>query len=117
MASLSTADHSSATPHVTVPRDYNAAHDLLESNATTGKVLLRVSDTGRGMSDAQLRQAFEPFNRLGQECGSEPGTGIGLVICKRIIERHGGKIWVESKEGKGTRVSFILPVQERRAVR
>jgi signal transduction histidine kinase len=71
-------------------------------------VRVSVHDTGQGLSPVQLEQLFDPFNRLGQELGAEPGTGIGLVICKRLVEQMGGRIGVESKVGVGSCFWFEL---------
>lgn len=69
---------------------------------------LCVKDNGIGMDPARAQQAFELFRRLhGQE--HYTGTGIGLAICKKIIERHGGRIWVESEVDKGSAFCFTLP--------
>jgi PAS domain S-box-containing protein len=72
------------------------------------RVRVSVEDTGPGLSVAQTAQLFEPFNRLGQESGSEPGTGIGLVICKRLIEMMDGRIGVDSRVGAGSCFWFEL---------
>ncbi len=71
---------------------------------------LRVSveDTGNGLTPEQIEQLFDPFNRLGQENGAEPGTGIGLVICKRLVEQMGGRMGVESRPGVGSCFWFEL---------
>jgi len=66
------------------------------------RIRLCVSDTGNGLSPDRLGQLFQPFNRLGQENTSEQGTGIGLVVCKRLVELMGGAIGVESIVGKGS---------------
>src|SRR6185436_644729 len=66
------------------------------------RVRLSVKDTGAGLSSEKLSQLFNPFNRLGQEAGSVPGTGIGLVVSKRLAELMGGVIGVESTVGVGT---------------
>jgi PAS domain S-box-containing protein len=66
------------------------------------EVLLRVSDTGHGMTEEQLRQLFEPFNRLGRDGGATEGTGIGLAIVKALVERMGGSVQVDSKVGVGS---------------
>ena len=55
-----------------------------------------------GLTPEQLAQLFQPFNRLGQEANVEEGTGIGLVVCKRLVELMGGVIGVESTVGKGS---------------
>ncbi len=70
----------------------------------TGSDRVRVTftDTGEGLSQDKLAQLFEPFNRLGQEVGSEEGTGIGLVVSKRLMELMGGTIGVMSVVGVGS---------------
>jgi hypothetical protein len=65
-------------------------------------VLVRVADTGRGMTDLQMRHLFEPFNRLGIETEGIEGTGIGLAIVKALIERMGGSVHVDSTLGAGS---------------
>jgi signal transduction histidine kinase len=71
-------------------------------------VRVSVEDTGPGLTPVQLDQLFDPFNRLGQELGAEPGTGIGLVICKRLVELMGGRIGVHSTAGVGSCFWFEL---------
>ncbi len=66
------------------------------------RVRLSVRDTGNGLSAEQLQQLFQPFNRLGQEAGTEEGTGIGLVVTKQLVELMGGTLGVESEVGIGT---------------
>ena len=72
-------------------------------------VLLRVSDTGRGMSEAQLQHAFEPFNRLGVENEGIEGTGIGLAIVKALVERMGGTVQARSAPEQGSVFEVRLP--------
>ncbi|MDZ4811026.1 MAG: ATP-binding protein [Pseudomonadota bacterium] len=69
---------------------------------STGCIRIGVEDTGEGLAPGKLTQLFQPFNRLGQEANAEEGTGIGLVVCKRLIELMGGVIGVESTVGKGS---------------
>ncbi len=69
---------------------------------TPGRIRVRVEDSGDGLSPDQLAQLFQPFNRLGQEASAEEGTGIGLVVAKRLVESMGGAIGVESTVGKGS---------------
>ena len=66
------------------------------------RIRICIRDTGEGLPPAQLAQLFQPFNRLGQAANVEEGTGIGLVVCKRLIESMGGVIGVESTVGAGS---------------
>jgi len=80
------------------------------------RVRVSVQDTGLGLSAGQLAQLFEPFNRLGQECGTTAGTGVGLVICKRLVELMGGRLGAESEVGVGSTFWFefsaaVAPVE------
>jgi PAS domain S-box-containing protein len=67
-----------------------------------GRLRIGVSDTGDGLTSEKLEQLFQPFNRLGKEATTEEGTGIGLVVCKRLVELMGGTIGVESVVGQGS---------------
>lgn len=68
-----------------------------------------VKDNGIGIEAAQREKVFDLFYKLGP---STVGSGVGLAIVKRIVEFHGGRIWIESEEGKGTTVLFTLPMAE-----
>ena len=68
------------------------------------RVRISIKDTGAGLPPDMLVQLFQPFNRLGQERSAEEGTGIGLVMSKRLVELMGGEIGVESTVGVGQRV-------------
>jgi signal transduction histidine kinase/AmiR/NasT family two-component response regulator len=72
-------------------------------------VRISVQDTGIGMRPDQLQSLFQPFNRLGQEAGVQEGTGIGLVLTKRLVELMGGRLAVTSTPGVGTVFSIDLP--------
>lgn len=77
-----------------------------------GQVIVTVADNGIGIAPEQLERIFEPFVQ-GDESYTSPtkGAGLGLSICKSLIEHHGGRIWVESEPGKGSRFFFSLPRQ------
>ncbi len=76
-----------------------------------GNLLLSIKDTGKGIAFEDLSKVFEKFKQVGDNMTDKPqGTGLGLPICKEIIDFHKGEIWVESKEGKGSTFSFLLPL-------
>ncbi|MEI9852307.1 MAG: ATP-binding protein [Sphingomonas sp.] len=68
-------------------------------------ILVRVTDSGRGLDDAMLHNLFEPFRTT-----KETGTGLGLPICRTIVEAHGGRLWAERAAGGGAQFCFTLPL-------
>ncbi len=77
---------------------------------------IRVIDTGIGIAAEEQEQIFEKFKQVGDTLTSKPGgTGLGLPICKQIVEHHGGLIWAESRIGKGSSFVFTLPVRPKDA--
>jgi signal transduction histidine kinase len=68
-----------------------------------------VKDTGPGIPADKLDAVFEKFKQLDRDAAKRAGYGLGLSICKKIVEAHGGRIWVESQEGKGSRFAFRVP--------
>lgn len=78
------------------------------SRTLSNSIRISVRDTGPGLAQEQLAQLFQPFNRLGRVGGAEQGTGIGLVVSKRLVELMGGVIGVESTVGVGSVFWFEL---------
>jgi signal transduction histidine kinase/ActR/RegA family two-component response regulator len=84
---------------------YNREYGTVEvkcSASTPERIRISIKDSGAGLSPEKLAQLFQPFNRLGQEAGGEEGTGIGLVVSKRLVDLMGGAIGVDSSVGVGS---------------
>ena len=80
------------------------------SQEGASEVKVWVKDNGVGISADEIGGLFEKYRQTGSgKTSKQKGTGLGLVICKMIVEAHGGKIWVESEEGKGSTFTFTLP--------
>src|SRR6185295_17646315 len=76
------------------------------------EIIVSISDTGIGIAPEDFGAVFEQFKQVGGDTLTDKpkGTGLGLPICKEIVEHHGGRIWLESEVGKGSTFSFALPV-------
>lgn len=73
-------------------------------------ICFSVSDTGPGIRQEDIPRLFQPFQQLESTLATKPpGTGLGLSLCKKIVELHGGRIWVETEVGKGSTFSFVIP--------
>ena len=84
----------------------------VEVTASDETFLVSVSDTGPGISEADQKRIFEEFHQAdGSSTRKKGGSGLGLSIAKKIVEMHGGRIWVESIPGEGSVFRFTLPVQ------
>ncbi|MGA2368478.1 MAG: PAS domain-containing sensor histidine kinase [Dehalococcoidia bacterium] len=76
-----------------------------------GFIRVGIKDSGIGISSYEQARLFNPFQRVERgKYDTSKGIGLGLVVCKRLVEAHGGRIWLESEEGKGTTVFFTLPI-------
>jgi signal transduction histidine kinase len=85
---------------------------VITGGATDGSFHLSVRDTGPGISAVDQAKLFQEFQQADNAITRKKGgTGLGLAISKRIVEMHGGKIWVESQVGKGSTFSFTVPVR------
>jgi signal transduction histidine kinase len=76
------------------------------------EVVVRVSDTGQGLAPEDVARAFSGEKLGARPTGGETSTGLGLVIVKKIVELHGGRVWVDSVKGEGSTFSFSLPASE-----
>jgi signal transduction histidine kinase len=87
----------------------------VRSSQQNGEVLVSVTDTGPGIAPEDQERIFEEFQQtdIGEE--QSEGTGLGLALSKRLIELHGGRIWVESELGDGSTFTFTLPVETQRS--
>ena len=85
---------------------------IIKASSTNGSFTVAVQDNGPGISTADQGKIFEEFQQADNSATKKKGgTGLGLSISRRIVEMHGGKLWVESEIGKGSVFSFTLPVQ------
>ena len=82
-------------------------HLLLSGEA--GGARIEVVDEGRGMSSEEQSRAFDPFYRADDSNTAPRGTGLGLCIVKNIVQAHGGRVWIDSAPGRGSRIGFFLP--------
>jgi PAS domain S-box-containing protein len=84
---------------------------VLSARVEGDSVLVEVSDTGPGIPRADMRDIFKPYHMNRNDPEGLGGLGLGLSLCKQLVELHGGKIWVRSQVGKGSTVSFSMPTR------
>jgi len=93
----------------------DAGEVRLEATVSDGTFLVSVADTGPGIAPADQQKIFEELQQVdSSSTRRKGGTGLGLSIAKRIVELHGGRMWVESSPGKGSTFWFTLPVRAQR---
>jgi signal transduction histidine kinase len=93
----------------------DAGHVSIEARETDGSFLVAVSDTGPGISAADQQRIFEEFQQVdSSSTRKKGGSGLGLAISKRIVELHGGRLWVESAPGQGSTFYFTVPLRVER---
>ena len=76
-----------------------------------GLVEVSISDTGVGIAPADQEAVFEEFRQVGTSAAKQEGTGLGLALCRKFVELHGGKIRVQSEVGRGSIFTFTIPVR------
>ena len=90
----------------------DAGEVVIEAGASNGSFKVSVRDSGPGISKSDQAKLFQEFQQADNSITRKKGgTGLGLAISKRIIELHGGKIWVDSELGRGSTFTFTLPTQ------
>lgn len=100
----------------------NLISNAIKFNRKKGKVVLRardggtsiifdVQDEGKGISGEDLKRLFVPYYRLESDRDRLSGLGLGLTLCKKLVELHQGQIWINSKEGEGSTFSFSIPLR------
>ena len=83
----------------------------LEAQVNSGGLTISVADNGPGISEKDQSSIFEPYFTLDTQKNTFDGLGIGLPLCKMLVQLHGGKIWVNSQKGLGTKFSFSIPIE------
>lgn len=83
----------------------------LTAEHLNGEWIFGVKDNGIGIKPEHVKEIFQPFKRLHGK-GEYDGSGIGLAVCRKVMERHHGRLWVESGEGRGAHFKFVLRVKE-----
>jgi two-component system clock-associated histidine kinase SasA len=84
---------------------------LLKAVAHDQELMVEVQNSGPALSPEEQQRLFQPYYRSEVDRQRLPGIGLGLSLCKRLVEAHGGKIWVESDPAKGNTFAFTLPLE------
>jgi signal transduction histidine kinase len=83
----------------------------VRTKTVDGDLRVEVEDTGPGIPTEDQQRIFLEFQQAGATAGKPEGTGLGLALAKKFVEMHGGRIWVESEVGKGSRFIFTVPIK------
>jgi signal transduction histidine kinase len=86
----------------------------LRARQKEANLVIEVQDSGHGISKKEQQRLFEPYHRLERDRERLSGLGLGLALCKTLVELHGGRIWVESKAGQGSTFIFSVPLKASR---
>ena len=85
---------------------------VVQTEVKQGELLVGVADQGRGIPATEIKKIFDRFYRIEERLEKDPGgLGLGLSLCKALVEAHGGKIWVESQVGEGSTFYFVIPLK------
>ena len=82
----------------------------LRAREKGAELIVEVKDTGPGIAKQMQERIFDPYYRVEADRQRLSGLGLGLALCKKLVELHGGRIWVESEKGKGSIFSFSIPL-------
>ena len=83
----------------------------LRGNADEKSITIEVQDNGRGLTEGELERLFQPYYRKERDRDHLSGLGLGLALCKTLVELHHGEIWARSKPGEGSTFGFWLPIR------
>jgi two-component system sensor histidine kinase KdpD len=89
---------------------YSQGQIEVRASAAAAEVMVEIADRGPGIEPGQEDRVFEKFHRAVRE-GGPSGVGLGLAICRAIVAAHGGRIWVQNRDGGGASFRFALPIQ------
>jgi signal transduction histidine kinase len=97
-------------PTLAIKYTHPGGHIRVSFEARDHELVTHIHDTGQGLTEGDLEAVFKTFGTLSAKpTGGEPSTGLGLAIVKKIVELHGGRVWVASTHGEGSTFSFSLP--------
>lgn len=87
---------------------------ILKARVENDSLIVEVQDTGRGIPEDEQKRLFQPYHRQLSDREHLSGLGLGLALCKNLVQLHGGRIWVESQTDKGSTFSFAIPISPAR---